>query len=291
MTLAEWAAGGGTWHFRGHPIFVREGGYPAAPALLLIHGFPTASWDWSELWPSLVARYRVLTLDLLGFGWSAKPAGHRYSLVEQADLCAAWLRARGVHEYHVLAHDYGVSVAQELLARHHAGPDGPALRSIAFLNGGLFPETHRPRPAQRLLLSPLGPLVARLTTKASLARNLRAVFGPDTPPLDLHIDGFWTLLQANDGPRAVPGLIRYIPERRVHRARWVAAMQASPVPLTLIDGAADPVSGAHLVARYRELIPTPDVTVLDRIGHYPQLEAPEAVLSAYQDFRARIDAS
>ncbi|HBZ98771.1 MAG TPA: alpha/beta hydrolase, partial [Pseudomonas sp.] len=46
------------------------------------------------------------------------------------------------------------------------------------------------------------------------------------------------------------------------------------VPMRVIDGAADPISGAHMVARYRELIPAPDTVLLEGIGHYPQVEAP-----------------
>ena len=57
------------------------------------------------------------------------------------------------------------------------------------------------------------------------------------------------------------------------------------MPLKLIAGALDPISGAHMIDRYRELVPNADVTVLDRIGHYPQVEAPQDVLAAYLAFR------
>jgi len=85
-------------------------------------------------------------------------------------------------------------------------------------------------------------------------------------------------------------LIRYMPERVRQRERWVTAMQRCDVPLRVVDGAADPISGAHMVARYRELIPTPDTVLLEGIGHYPQVEAPERVLEHYFDFRARLAA-
>ena len=55
--------------------------------------------------------------------------------------------------------------------------------------------------------------------------------------------------------------------------RWVGALLQSDVPLRLVDGALDPVSGAHLAERYRELVPNPDVVLLPDVGHYPQLEA------------------
>jgi pimeloyl-ACP methyl ester carboxylesterase len=283
--LAEWRGRGRELNYRGHRIFVRSDGDAAAEALLLVHGFPTASWDWEALWPELARRYRVYALDLIGFGFSAKPRDYDYSILDQAQLCEDWLRAEGVHDYHLLAHDYGDSVAQELLARQRDGSGGPKLHSVAFLNGGLFPEMHRPVLLQKLLLTPFGPLIARFTNRAALAKNMRRIFGPDTPPEAEVIDAFWSLLQHGDGRAVMPRLIRYIPERRQQRARWVGALQGARVPLKLIVGEADPISGAHMAERYRELVPNADITALPRIGHYPQVEAPQAVLAAYRAFR------
>ena len=73
-------------------------------------------------------------------------------------------------------------------------------------------------------------------------------------------------------------------ERRLHRERWVGALQTTKVPIRLVCGMADPVSGAHMVARYRELVPHPDVVELATIGHYPQLEDPVGVRGAVLAF-------
>jgi pimeloyl-ACP methyl ester carboxylesterase len=140
---------------------------------------------------------------------------------------------------------------------------------------------------QRLLRSPAGPLAARLITKRTFARTMTRIFGPDTPPEPSALDAFWELATRDGGRAAMASLIHYIDERRRHRARWVGALQRTRVPLKLIDGAADPVSGAHLAARYRELVPDADVTVLDRIGHYPHVEDAPAVGDAYEAFRRR----
>lgn len=288
LSPERWASAGRALQFHGHAIFTIDSGPSAADALLLIHGFPTASWDWEAVWPALATRERVLAFDMLGFGLSAKPRGHAYSIFEQADLAEHVLAHHGVASYHVLAHDYGDTVAQELLARRREAGSRPRLRSVAFLNGGLFSETHRPALIQRLLRSPLGPVVARLTTRDALASNMRRIFGAGTPPDEALIDGFWSLLERNGGRAVMHRLIRYIDERREHRARWVGALQDTDVPLTLIDGAADPISGAHMAARYRELVPNADVTLLEGIGHYPQVEAPAAVLEAYAAFPVRV---
>jgi pimeloyl-ACP methyl ester carboxylesterase len=66
-------------------------------------------------------------------------------------------------------------------------------------------------------------------------------------------------------------------------------MQTTRVPLRLVNGPDDPVSGAHMVARYRELIPAPDTVSLPGIGHYPQVEAPSAVLDAFLQFHGADD--
>ncbi|APU31384.1 alpha/beta hydrolase [Ectopseudomonas alcaliphila JAB1] len=284
IALDDWRAQSQALHFRGHTIRYWTAGDTQAQPLLLIHGFPSASWDWHRLWAPLAERYRVIACDMLGFGYSAKPRGHAYSLLEQADLQQALLAHIGERRpVHVLAHDYGDSVAQELIARHQEGQ--LQLASCVFLNGGLFPETHHPVRVQKLLLGPLGPLIGRLFSRRKLAQSFARIFGPHTQASETELDALWQLVAYNNGPAVMHRLIRYMPERRQQRRRWVTAMQATTLPMRVIDGAFDPISGAHMVARYRELIADADTVLLDGIGHYPQLEAPAEVLEHYLQFR------
>ncbi|MBC3375198.1 alpha/beta hydrolase [Pseudomonas sp. SWRI92] len=288
IPLRIWRQRGQTFMFRGHAIRYWTAGH--GEPLLLIHGFPTASWDWHYLWQPLAQRYQVIACDMLGFGDSAKPAGHAYSLLEQADLQQALLAHLKVTQgVHVLAHDYGDSVAQELIARHDEARIDVA--SCVFLNGGLFPETHRPVLMQRLLLSPLGWLIGRAFSRDGLVKSFRQIFGPRTGPSESELDDYWSLVETHRGPRIMHRLITYIPERRVQRDRWVQAMQRSGVPMRVIDGAFDPISGAHMVERYRALIPNADTVLLPDIGHYPHTEAPVQVLKHYLAFREVIAAS
>jgi pimeloyl-ACP methyl ester carboxylesterase len=184
---------------------------------------------------------------------------------------------------HVLAHDYGDSVAQELLARHYEGRFSMA--SCVFLNGGLFPETHRPALVQKLLLSPLGWMIGRAFGRNALANSFSQIFGPNTRPSESALDDFWSLIDCNDGTRILHKLIAYIPQRRRMRQRWVDAMQRGEVPLRVIDGEVDPISGVHMVERYHQLVPNADTVLLANIGHYPQIEAPVQVLKHYLAFR------
>jgi pimeloyl-ACP methyl ester carboxylesterase len=181
----------------------------------------------------------------------------------------------GEERVHVIAHDYGVSVAQELLARGHVA------RSVVFLNGGLFPETHHATLLQKILAGPLGGLVARAIDERAFKRSFARVFA--VPPGETLLDEAWALVSAGGGTQRISHrLLGYIDERRRFRERWVGALVGARVPIRLVNGLEDPVSGAHMVARFRELVREADVVELRGVGHYPQLEAPEKVLSALE---------
>jgi pimeloyl-ACP methyl ester carboxylesterase len=275
----------GEWlDFLGYRLYWRRGG--AGEALVLIHGFPTSSYDWKQVWDDLARDHCVHAIDMLGFGRSDKPASFDYSVAASADQFEALAMAAGISETIVLAHDYGDTVAQELLARQIEGRLSFRIRAIAFLNGGLFPEAHHALTIQKLLLGPFGFLIARLASFRRFAANMRHICVQ--PPDDCELREHWRLLIRAGGKRVVPRLLRYIPERRKHRERWVGALRDAGIPLCLIDGTSDPVSGTDIVSRWRELLPGRSVVELDGVGHYPQLEAPERVLGAFRAFLGNV---
>jgi pimeloyl-ACP methyl ester carboxylesterase len=286
--LERWKAKGRVFDYLGFDVFyVSEG---TGPNLLLIHGYPFNSFDWVHIWDALTARFTVIAPDMLGMGFSAKPVNYCYSVHDHADMHEQLLEELGVGETHVLAHDIGDSVAQELLARHEARTALARIESITFLNGGLFFEVYTPRPIQKLLSStPVGGVVARhgrrLLGGPVLNRAVGEMFGPNTKPSEELLRQFGEVMDYNDGRRVTHAVGRFVGDRYHHRNRWVRAMRETSVPLRLIDGPCDPNSGRHMADRYREVIPDPDVVMLaDEIGHWPQIEAPEAVLRHFLEF-------
>jgi len=183
MDLERWRAQGRVFRYRGHEIFHRTGG--EGRSVLLIHGFPLASWGWRRVWGPLTRRHAVFAPDLLGFGFSDKPRGGPYSISDQADLLEALVADYTRNPPYVLANAFGVTVAQELLARNRERSRA-VVRGICFLNGGLFPELNPILPAQRILLTPVGGHLFRLVPFAYLLfrRNVRQVFGSRRPPTE-----------------------------------------------------------------------------------------------------------
>lgn len=254
------------------------------PWLLLIHGYPTSSWDWTGVWAALTPHFRIAALDMMGFGLSEKPKNIPYSLFHQADLQEALLEHLGVSEAHVFVHDYGVTVGQELLARQQERSLSFAIRSMVFLNGGLFPEHHHARAIQKLALTPLGPVMGMILSEERLKKTFDEIFGAATNASPAEIAGHWALINENGGVRILHKLMQYIVERRENRDRWVGALKASNVPLRLINGGMDPVSGAHLYTAYKAEVPNADAVLFDDIGHYPHTEAPDRTSAAFLDF-------
>src|SRR6185312_8290586 len=199
------------------------------------------------------------------------PCGHRYSLLEQADLIEAMWAAQGIEETVLVAHDYGVSVAQELLARAAEGRLGVGLRALHLLNGGLYPELHRPQPVQTALLDPeQGPRISELVTEELFIAGLRPTFAEHYDAATDSAD-IWAATSNQGGERIGHLLIRYIADRERHGARWTGALEATGVPLRFVWGMLDPVSGAHMAERIRERLPQAPFTALADVSHWPPL--------------------
>ena len=290
--LHEWRAAAQYFDANGNKIAYWTSQNPQGdkPWLLLIHGYPTSSWDWSGLWPKLEEHSNLAALDMLGFGLSDKPKNIRYSIIDQAGLQEALLAQLGVSEAHLFVHDYGNTVGQELLARQNENALSFAVKSVCFLNGGLFPEQHRARPVQKLGLTPLGPLLGILLSRDKLRKSFDEIFGSHTKASDEELDVHWALISEGGGREVLHKLLQYIPERKAKRERWVGALHEASIPLKLIIGGADPVSGKHLFDYYLEQIPYANAILFKDIGHYPHTEAPDRVLKEFLDFHTTLKA-
>ena len=98
-------------------VFYRSAGPPAAPVLLLLHGFPASSFQFRELIPLLASKFRVLAPDLPGFGFTEVPAERKYQYTfDNLSLTVeALLDALNVHKFAVYIFDYGVRTLSRFL--------------------------------------------------------------------------------------------------------------------------------------------------------------------------------
>ena len=287
MNLNDWRQNGKYFDYRNNKIFYRFEDN-SKETLLCLHGFPSSSFDYHKIWNALDERFSVLTFDMVGYGFSDKPSDFDYTTFNQVQVLQHLIESLRLEKLHILAHDYGNTITQELLARAEENRLNFSIETICFLNGALFPETHRPIAAQKLLISPLGFLFAKLISDAKFKKSLASVFSADTQPNDEELNDFVRVFKYNDGKKIAHKLIRYMTEREKYRERWTSAIQRMKQPFRFINGLADKVSGAHLVKRFRELVPhQTDIVELKNVGHYPHFEVPETVAEKYFEFRDR----
>jgi pimeloyl-ACP methyl ester carboxylesterase len=267
---------------RGHRIAFRRRGQ--GPTVLLLHGFPTWSYDYAEVATDLASDFDVITLDFLGYGASDKPNRYEYSVAESADTVEDLAAHLGLDSVRLGAHDYSGIVGQELLDRVLAGELGFAISHLVALNSGIVYSAYRPTRLQKLLILPvIGKLLASRITANRLRSGLDAVRG--SPLTDAEFDNLWHGVARHDGHKLAHLHIRYNAERAAHHRRWEKALAAWDGPLHLVWGLDDPVSGRHVLARATSVLPRAEVTELDGVGHYPQSEAPQAVAAAVRGTR------
>jgi pimeloyl-ACP methyl ester carboxylesterase len=276
--VSDWLQGGQRVETTVGRIFFRRAG-GSGPPILFLHGYPSSSFDFRQVLDRIPGRASVL-LDFLGFGLSDKPRPHRYSIFEQADLVEQVLATDDIDTVDVVAHDMGTSVATELMARDQAGELPFQLRRVVLCNAGIIVARTSLRPVQRALLSPAGGLVARLANRPMFTREFARLFSDGHPLGPAEAAAQWALISHGDGHRIAHLLCAYVRERVTHADRWHGAIRDWAKPVGLLWGLRDPVATPHVLAGLRELRPGADVIELPGLGHYPQLEDPDAFTTA-----------
>jgi pimeloyl-ACP methyl ester carboxylesterase len=277
--VRAWRGRGQSEEFGGYSIhtFRQEG---EGPLLLLLHGFPSSSYDWRLLLEELPSS-NVLAFDFLGFGLSAKPREHDYSLFWQADLTEELVRQHGAgRPVFVVAHDMGTSVANELMARDLEGQLAMEIAGIVLFNGSMVLEAASPTPAQKALRSRLGPLVAKLSSERVFRHQFGSVFSAAHPLSEAEAEDQWSLICHGGGRTLGHRLISYMDPREAHAERWHGAIREWPGALSLAWGLQDPVATTAVLAALRELRPEVPVSALPELAHYPQLEDPRRLAQA-----------
>jgi pimeloyl-ACP methyl ester carboxylesterase len=280
---AEWIAENDTLVSRGgHRIAFRRRG--EGPTLLLMHGFPTWSYDYAEVASDLARDHDVITMDFLGYGASDKPNPYQYSVAESANTVEDLAAHLGVKSTRLVIHDYGGIVGQELVDRANRKQLSFAIDSIFMLNCGIVYSAYRPTRVQKLLILPVvGRLLASRVSAARIRSALDAVRGSRLT--ETEFDDLWLGMSRENGNKLWHLLIKYNAERAIHHLRWEAALANWDGPLHLVWGPDDPVSGRHVLEQAVKALPHARVTELAGVGHYPQSEAPQAVAAAVRTRR------
>lgn len=289
LSAAAWQARGACHRVLGHELFVVDEGPRDAPVLAVLHGFPSASYDFWRVLPALARQHRVILHDHVGFGFSARPRDYSYSILDQAAHALALWQSLGIGRVHLLAHDYGCSVATELFFRRCHGGIPVQLQSATLVNSGLYYHMAGLRLVQHLLrLKVTRPVFSRLAGGYMYRLNMRRLWGTPGPDLDAELDELWAMTRRNNGKVALGWLSEYLEERRwKYTERWNAGIRGFDAPAHVLWGDRDPVGIPAIAERLARELPQATLTWLPGVGHYPMIESPGPFADAVLAFTGR----
>ncbi|WP_052422327.1 alpha/beta fold hydrolase [Nonomuraea candida] len=238
-------------------IHVRQDGPRDAPALLLIHGSAASARSWDLLVPLLTGAHRVIRIDLLGHGRSAKPDDRGYATPDQARRAGAALDLLGVRRAVVAGHSSGGVVATALAEER---PD--LVAALALINTGPSLDAFIAPPSAGIDPAHWPPTDEQLRAFASTGFSRPGFEIPGELLDEVRVMTFHTLTATMRGTTDYLGQ-RALPERLAGLGR----------PLLVIFGADDRRWRSSAAAGYRA-VPGARVELLPGVGHTPILEDP-----------------
>ena len=283
-SIDSWKSKGQYFDYQGHRIWYIDINNHCEKVLCILHGYPTCSYDYKHLLGRFEG-WRVIVHDHLGFGLSDKPTESTYLLSEQADIALTLYENLGVKSFVLFAHDYGTSIATEILARDNSNIINSDLEKIILCNGSMLIDLSQLRPIQKMLKNKfIGPIVARLATRNTFIRNMHNIWcdSSDLNNDDLKI--LWQLLVSNGGRKVLPKITRYIDQRYEYYDKWIGALKETQKKVLILWAENDPVAVIEMANVLEKYIPNSQKVTIPDTGHYPMIENPNAFVQAINNF-------
>ncbi len=253
-------------------LHVCDTGPRDAPAILLVHGFAANLHTWNDLAPLLEDRFRVVRLDLPGFGLSGMEPAKDYSDRRMGAVLLALMDQLGIGRFHLVGASMGGRIAFALAAAHPGRVDRLALLAPdGFREGGAAPA-RMPWWAR---------LVPWIMPDWPLRRILAATYADPAVMDDARFALYRDMLRA-------PGVRQAMLDRAkdLRPRDPVPELRAVQAPTLLLWGAADRLVPPARAADFAAALPNSQVVMLPGTGHVPMEEAPAATAEALRRFLA-----
>lgn len=279
--MQQWSAK--QWKDRGkfvqlgrHRIFVIDEG-KGEETIIISHGYPSCSFDYWKVLGPLSKRYRVIVHDHLGFGFSDKPRNYSYTLIEQAQQAMSLWEYLGVSRAHLIGHDYGTSVVCEIVYQWNQGNRPIEFDSVTVGNGSMLIQMANLLLSQKLLMHPIaGRVLSALGNRPYVHHNFKKLWGDKSRYDRREVDVLYDIGFGKEARRVLPKITQYIQQRYEHWDRWLSnGLYETGLPVNIYWGDKDPIAVVDMAYELQKQISNSRLSVLDGVGHYPMLEAPE----------------
>lgn len=251
--------------------------------VLLLHGFGASTYSWRMVMPELAEQYRVVALDLYGFGWTERPDDwSRYTRDGQVELVLQVMDALGIDEAHIVGHSYGGSISMALAADH---PD--RVRSMVLVNSAAvdYPMNRRKWFA-RVGLFNFAYVRGLALRTGFVERVMGKAYYDDSLVTDELVDAYLDRLRVEGAAQGFRGLSRPLPESQ--RPRDIHYKDLD-VPTLLLWGAQDQLITLEVGQYHADLFPDIRFVAIEGAGHAPMEERPDEFVQEVTAFFADVE--
>ena len=247
----------------------------AGEPVILLHGFGASTYAWRKVMPGLAGSFRVIAIDLNGFGYTQRPRTFEsYTREGQADLVLRVMDKLGIEKAHLAGHSYGGGITIWLASRH---PE--RLRSIVLVDSSA-PTYANDRRSRLAGLRPVASLALRaLLRPGSVRRSLIHSVYDDSLVTPEMVREYYDRLRVEGVVDAYVGLTGPLrtPPEPVH-------LETIQVPALVVWGSDDKVNSVNAGRPAAGQVPHGEYVVLERTGHIPMEERPEELLQLMLPF-------
>ena len=263
----------------GATVHYQEFGEKSNPTLILIHGYTASAYVWHTVAPLLAGEnFHVVAVDLLGFGYSDKPASFDYSIASQARVISRFMSRLGIGRATIVGSSYGGAVAATVALDY-----AERVEKLVLVDAVVNDEAKN-SPILKLASIPLvGEIVSPflLDSKRFFKRRMRTTIAPENHHLITkeRVESVARPLHAADAHRSVLATARAWDANRIE-----ADASFITQPTLLVWGADDRVIPVLNGEKLHEAILHSRLVVFKNCGHVPQEEAPENFVRVVVDF-------
>ena len=293
-SLDDWIKQGRMVKANGYDIFLVTAGKAKKKGhgILIVHGFPGSTWDWSGVVPELAKRTRVVLPDMVGFGRSEKPQEgtfeDHYSLFKQADMYEAVAKQEGLTEVMLVIHDMGQTVGSELMKRQQEGTLPFKIRHAIVFDGSTLINLVHLLPMQTKGLDApdtLGPDMDKKVVMKDINDSFADTYPASKETLSIMADQ----ILYNNGDRVFNRQIRYMGQRKENLQRWQAGIINFNGPVSMFWAEDDPVSVVKMAYAWKDMQPKIELHIWPGVAHWPMIDVPDRVAKVILDRYSTID--
>ena len=251
------------------------------PPLLLIHGFGASTYTWRHVAPELAKSYRVIAVDLKGFGQSDKPFDGRYSVYDQAELLAQLIEDKDLRDLTLVGHSFGGGVALLLALEANQRLDGRITR-LVLLDSIAYPQNIPVffRLLDVPLMSQLGVRMVPPSVQTRVA--LQIAYFDDSKIDPEEIELYAAPLKTAAGKHAI-----------IHSARQIVPedidalserYKTIELPTLILWCDHDRIVPLEVGIKLRRTLPNSTLRLVEDCGHMPQEEQPASTIALIKGF-------